>query len=420
MTDDPTACPGESLLILGAGAVGCTSALAFARRGFKVTVIDRTGPGSGASYGNAGGIVPSASPLAQPGLPWQVPGMLVDPTGPLSIHPVELIKSLPWFLRFVMECSASRAEANSKALYALSGSAAPAWKDLIRGTPAETLLRDVGWLKVYSSEDGFKNHAPERDFLQRRGAPVEILSQDEVRQLEPNLAPIFVRGMLQPDGLFAVNPQRLVEAVATEAMAQGAIFLRETVENLTVDPVGRITVNTNKGQHRPDRVMICAGAFSKRFAQALGAAPLLVAERGYHAMFERPEKCTTRPAFWVENSMVLCPMEQGVRLTTQSEFNGLTAEPSYRRLNRLIPKAMEMMPQLNSTVRDRWMGHRPATPDSLPVLGVAPATPRGFFNFGHNHLGLTLSAISAQVAVDLWTQAGLSQDIPINAYRPIR
>ncbi|MDF1747990.1 MAG: FAD-dependent oxidoreductase [Alphaproteobacteria bacterium] len=420
MTDDPTAYPGESLLILGAGAVGSASALTFARRGFKVTVIDRGTPGSGASYGNAGGVVPSASPLAQPGLPWQVPGMLFDPTGPLSIKPTELIKSLPWFLRFVLECSTNRAEANSKALYALAGAAAPAWKDLVQGTAGAALLRDVGWLKVYSSEAGFQNHASERAFLERRDAQMEILSQDELRQLEPNLAPIFVRGMLQPDGLFALNPQRLVESVAAEATAQGATFLQETIEDLTVAEDGRITVRTNIADHKPDRVMICAGAFSKRFARALGAAPLLVAERGYHAMFDRPEKCTTRPAFWVENSMVLCPMEQGMRLTTQSEFAGLTAEPNYARLNRMIPKAKEMMPQLDLTVRDRWMGHRPSTPDSLPVLGVAPNTSRGFFNFGHNHLGLTLSAISARVAADLWTGSGVSDGIPVEAYRPLR
>ncbi len=420
MTDPNFATPGESLLVVGAGAIGCAAALSFARQGFRVTVIDRGGPGSGASHGNAGGIVPSASPLTQPGLPLKVPGMLLDRNGPLTIHPLELIRALPWFLRFLSECTTQRAEANSIALYALSGAAPDAWKALVRGTTGSSLLRDVGWLKVYSSEAAFQHHASERGFLERRNAPFDILTQDELRQLEPNLAPIFLRGMLQPDGLFVLNPRRLVETVAAEAQALGAVFLKETVTDIHIDPDSFPVVKTDLADHRADRVMICAGAFSRKFAKQLGAAPLLEPERGYHAMFDRPERSLSRPAFWVDNSMVLCPMEQGMRLTTQSEFGGLDRGPSFTRLNRLIPKAGEMLPGLDISVRERWMGHRPSTPDSLPVIGPAPLTPRAFFNFGHNHLGLTLAAISAQVAFKIWSGADIAPEVPITAYRAQR
>ncbi len=405
MTDHSPAQPGETLLILGAGLVGSAAAVTFARRGFKVTLMDRDLPGSGASHGNAGGIVPSASPLAQPGLPFDIPKMLFDPLGPLSLKPVQAIKSFPWFLRFLKECSAARAEENSIALYALTRDAAPAWKELVRGTPAESLLRDVGWLKVYSSEDGFRNHAPERDFLTRRGAPLELLSQDELRRMEPNLAKFFVRAMWQPDGLFVRNPRRLCEIMAETARGLGAAVLQEQATDLAVQPDGRVVVTTDRAIHRPDRVMICAGAYSKRFAKQLGAAPMLVAERGYHAMFDVPEKGLERPVFWVENSMVLCPMEHGMRLTTQSEFTDIDAPPDFRRLERLVAEAGRMLPGLDTTIRDRWMGRRPSTPDSLPYLGPAPATPRAYFNFGHNHLGLTLSAVSARRAADAWMDA---------------
>lgn len=420
MTYNPPAQAGESLLILGAGLVGCAAALTFARRGFDVTVIDRGSPGSGASHGNAGGIVPSASPLAQPGLPWQVPKMLFDPMGPLSLRPWEAVKELPWFLQFLRECTAGRAESNSKALYALTGKAAPAWKDLVRGTAGEDLLTDVGWLKVYSSEQGYRDHKPERDFLRRRNAPLEILSQDELRQMEPNLSKSFVKAMWQPDGLFTLNPRKLAENTAESARQLGARFLQETATDLSVQPDGRVALTTDQGVHIPDRLMLCAGAFSRRFAEKLGGAPMLIAERGYHAMFETPERTLNRPAFWVEGSLVLCPMEHGVRLTTQSEFAGLDGAPDYRRIKRLAAKAAEILPGLDTEVKDTWMGHRPSTPDSLPYLGVAPFTERAYFNFGHNHLGLTLSAISAQVALDDWTHGRDYEDINLEAYRAIR
>lgn len=420
MTDHRPAHPGESILILGAGLVGSTAALTFARRGFKVTLLDREGPGSGASHGNAGGIVPSASPLAQPGLPFAVPKMLFDPLGPLTLKPGQAIRNLPWFLQFLRECSAKRAEENSIALYALTRDAAPAWKDLVRGTPAETLLRDVGWLKVYSSEEGFRDHAPERDFLKRRGAPLEILSQDELRQMEPNLAKFFVRAMWQPDGLFVRNPRRLCEIVADTARGLGAEILQQEAIDLSVQADGRVVVTTDQAIHHPDRVMICAGAYSRKFARQLGAAPMLVAERGYHAMFDIPEKGLNRPAFWVENSMVLCPMEHGMRLTTQSEFTDADAPPDYRRLERLVAEAGRMLPGLDTTIRDRWMGRRPSTPDSLPYLGPSPVTDRAYFNFGHNHLGLTLSAISALRAADDWTGGNGTAPFDLSGYRALR
>jgi D-amino-acid dehydrogenase len=414
----PPAHAGETLTILGAGAVGCAAALTFARAGFRVTLIDRGPPGGGASHGNAGGIVPSAEPLAAPGVPWTVPRMLLDPTGPLTIRPAQMLRDLPWFLRFLAECRKNRAEANARALYALSGDAAQAWRDLMRGIAGAELLAETGGMKVASSPGGLKALAHYRHFLDLCEAPYDVLSQPELRQMEPNLGPGFQGGLWQPNGLFARNPRLLTEAVAEAAAAQGARLLTETAEDIDVGSDGRITLITDMGRHTPDRLMLCAGAFSKRFAAKLGAAPRLTAERGYHAMFDIPDRPLTRPVLWMEGSLVICPMQHGTRLTTQSEFGGLYRPPDYTRLDRLTAKAKEMLPGLDITVRERWMGHRPSTPDSLPYLGRAPATPRAYFNFGHNHLGLTLAAVCAETALSDWTEADGARDM--TPYRAIR
>ena len=420
MSSELPARPGESLLIVGAGAVGCAAALTFARNGFRVTVVDPNEPGSGASFGNAGGIVPSAAPLAQPGLPYSVPGMLLDREGPLSIRPAQMVRALPWFLRFLAECGPERTEANSIALYALSRQAPDAWQELVLGTPAQDLVRETGWLKVYSTERSFHENSFERDMLVRRDGPIEILNADELRQLEPNLAPIFWGAIRQPDALTIVNPGRMIRAVAEEATAQGAVFRQEFAQDVDVAEDGRIALSTDQTVHHPDRLMICQGAYSGPLASKLGANAFLEAERGYHAMFETPERNLGRTVFWVDQSMVLCPMEDGVRMTTQSEFAGLNAPPDYRRLERQKKRAGEMLPGLNLNAKSRWMGRRPSTPDSLPYLGRAPATPRAYLNFGHNHLGLTLSAISAKVALADWMCDGLSAGLDMHAYRAQR
>ena len=408
------------VLVLGAGVVGCATALTLARRGYRVTLLDRDGPGSGASHGNAGAVAPLAGPQAMPGLPLKVPGMLLNPTGPLTIRPTQFVKALPWFLRFILESMPIRAEANSIALYALTGRAAPAWKELARGTPGESLLRDVGWLKVFSTDAGFQGFAKDIAFMARRGAPHDILTEDDIRQMEPNLAPIFKHGVFQPDGLCVRNPRRLVEGLAEAARALGAEFLQEDARSLTLDTDGMPVLTTDKGEHRPDRIVLSAGAFSKKFAKTLGANPLLEAERGYHAMFDTPDKSLSRSVYWVENSLVVSPMETGVRMTTQAEFGGLDAPPSYARLERMIPNAKALLPSLNITVRETWMGRRPSTPDSVPYLCQSPDSDRVFFNFGHQHLGLTMAAISARVLADMMDGRPTEVDETVQAYRALR
>jgi len=420
MSAELPARPGESLFIVGAGIIGVASALTFARQGFRVTVIDPNEPGSGASHGNAGGIAPIVAPLSQPDVPFKVPGMLFDPDGPFSIRPGQFLKAMPWFLRFLAECGPGRTEANSIALYELTRHAPTAWREFARGTAAQDLLRETGWLKIYSTKKSFDHSAFDRELLDRRGAAYEVLSPDELRQLEPNLAPNFHAGMLYTDGMSVPNPRRMVETLAQEAQSLGTVFLREAVNDLSVGEDGYVALETSAAIHKPDCVMICAGAYSGPLATKLGAGVMLEAERGYHAMFETPEKVITRPIMWVDQSMVLAPMETGVRLSTQSEFGGLDGEPRYDRLERLSRNALEMLPNLVPEAKEQWMGRRPATPDSLPYLGVAPATPRAYLNFGHNHLGLTLSAISARVALEDWTRSATSVAADMVPYRATR
>lgn len=418
MTDPSHARPGETLLIIGAGVVGCAAAVTFARAGFSVTVIDRGAPGSGCSHGNAGAIVPQAAPLARPGVLKDVPRLLLDRQGSLSIRPRRLLEAFPWYLRFLQECLPGAVERNSRALHALSGRAVPAWKDLLRGTDAADLMRDVGWLKVFDTDDGFASHGVERAYMSARGAPFDVLNEDELRQLEPNLARRFKHAVLQPDASFMINPRRLVESLADMAQGLGVTFRQADVIEVKMGPDERPMVSTSVGRLDADRLMICAGAFSKPMAKRFGAAPRLESERGYHAMFETPVRSLGRPTVWMEAGIVLSPMETGLRLATQAEFAGLAPPPDYTRLNRMAPRAADMLPGLETDALERWMGHRPSTPDSLPYLGRAPGSHRVFFNFGHNHLGLTLGAVSARQALTDWT--GALSEIDTAPYRAAR
>jgi D-amino-acid dehydrogenase len=177
---------------------------------------------------------------------------------------------------------------------------------------------------------------------------------------------------------------------------------------------GGIELDCERGFLRYDAGVIAAGAWSKQLAGQLGDHVLLDTERGYHLNIDSPTEMR-RPVVFPEKGFVLAPMQDGVRLTSGVELAGLDAPPDFSRIRRLLPHAQQMLPGLSDKVTRQWMGYRPSTPDSLPVIGASPHTPHVFYAFGHQHLGLTLSAITGRLVAAL--VGGPAPEIDLSPYR---
>ncbi|MBT4043598.1 MAG: FAD-binding oxidoreductase, partial [Rhodospirillaceae bacterium] len=95
------------------------------------------------------------------------------------------------------------------------------------------------------------------------------------------------------------------------------------------------------------------------------------------------------------------PMSDGLRLAGTVEFGGLTAPPNYARADAILTKAKRLFPGLKDSGAERWMGHRPSMPDSLPVISRSSRFSRVFYAFGHGHLGLSLGAVTGRLIADL-------------------
>ena len=91
----------RDVIVVGAGVVGLSCAIAARMRGLSITVIDREGPAAGASAGNAGAFAfTDIFPLASPGILKKAPKWLLDPLGPLTIPPAYALGIAPWLWRF--------------------------------------------------------------------------------------------------------------------------------------------------------------------------------------------------------------------------------------------------------------------------------------------------------------------------------
>jgi len=408
-----------TVIVVGAGIVGASSALALQRDGHKVILIDREAPCAGASFGNAGAIVnASCAPTAMPGIVIDALRMLGQPLAPLSIRPAYLPRLLPWMLRFALESRRSKVVENARNLHALTRHSIKGWRELTRATELEKHLYDGGWLTVYESESSFAKSAYERELEDANNAPYEILSDTDIRDLEPNLAPIFQYGIFNRDSLRITNPQRLVQGMVDLLIARGGSYKRFNVQAMDLQGPQILLKNASSSMSC-DKVVIAAGAWSKPLARQAGDRLPLETERGYHLMLPvESSRLLSRPVLNAESNCVLVPMESGLRLTGQDELASVEAPPDYRRIRRLLPAAKRMLPAIDPTEQSVWMGCRPSLPDSLPVIGLAKHNSNVVYAFGHQHLGMTMGPATGLIVADLI--AGRDPGIDLTPYRPGR
>lgn len=400
--------------VVGAGIVGVCCALHLQYVGHETTLIDPRAPGTATSFGNAGGIVSgSVVPNSTPALLRDIPRILIDRDSPVRLRWSYLPKIAPWLLRFLREGSDTRVRQIARALQPLVSRAYDAHREMIALSGADGIVRTVGWLKVYETEAGFAGTAYDREIMTANDVRFDVLNADEIHQLEPALARRFVKGLLQPDSAFVSSPYRLTLAYVVHFTRLGGTIVSDRVRG--VRPTDRgVELDCERGFLPFDCVVIAAGAWSKQLARQLGDHVLLDTERGYHLNIDTPTDLR-RPVVFPEKGFVLAPMQDGLRLTSGVELAGLDAPPDFSPIRRLLPYAQQMLPGLSDKVTRQWMGYRPSTPDSLPVIGASPRAPRVYYAFGHQHLGLTLSAITGRLITALI--GGLAPEVDLTPYR---
>ena len=388
--------------VVGAGTVGVCCAFALLRDGHRVTLIDRDEPGRGCSFGNGGIIQIGASvPVATPGVLRQVPRMLLDPNGPLVIRWPHLPRLAPYLVRFIAAARPERVERISIAIAALLDRAIDAFRDLLGAAGVLDAITDTGELYVYQSEAAYRGARAAHDMRRRRGVWVEDLTAGEVRQLVPAIAPSVRRGVFLPDCMTTANPFHLTTRLVDAFRRDGGVVLRETLRDIEIGPDRRLTLLTDAGRREVDGLVFATGAWSRQWAAKLGARIPMDSERGYHVMLSDPGVDLRVPVLSGDHRFGITPMADGLRLAGTAELASLDAPPDYRQAEMMIPLARTLLPDLRVEARDNWMGHRPSTPDSLPVIGRAPQFPEAFFAFGHGHLGLTLGPITGKLIADL-------------------
>ncbi|TPQ48304.1 amino acid oxidase [Prosthecomicrobium hirschii] len=384
--------------IVGGGAVGFACAHALADEGHVVEVVDRGVPEAAASTGNAGwmahmDILPLASPKA-----WaNMPRWMLDPLGPLSISPSYFPRLVPWLVRFTLASRPSRIAHGAAAIHALNALAMPAWNRCAARSGVGGLFRNRGILSVWNRTSDFEAAAGLHARQSALGIAVERLDAAAVRRLEPAFGPEIVGGAFYETGLHVSDPRAVVDTLRAEARARGITITVGDVTRLRSKPEA-VAVELSSGSVlTADRVVIAAGAWSKRLAADVGDRVPLDTERGYNITVAPGTLGLSRPVMYEGLGFVTTPLDIGDRIGGSVEFAGLDAAPNWRRVDAMLGRLKRALPHAKVEYGVRWMGFRPSIPDSLPVIGRASGDARVVHAFGHGHYGLTQAAATAEI-----------------------
>lgn len=411
--------PAHDVIVIGAGVVGLSAAIAAQGRGLSVTVIDREGPAAGASAGNAGAFAfTDILPLASPGILWKAPKWLIDPLGPLSVPPAYALKIAPWMFRFWRACAASKVEHSTAAQTALMDLSKAELEPFLRKTDTIAMLRKEGNLQVYESEAEFESSLAGWKARERHGIEFRHLNAEQMAEIQPGIAPRFTCGTFTPGWYSIADPKLYTLALADHFRTIGGRIECLDVASLRPLEDGVEVVSHDGRTRKASKVVLAAGAFSHRIARSLGEKIPLETERGYNTTLPSGAFDLRTQVTFGGHGFVVTRLSSGIRVGGAVELGGLELPANFARSEALLTKAKAFLPGLRTEGGKQWMGFRPSLPDSLPAIGQAQHTARVVYAFGHGHLGLTQSAGTARIVADLLT--GQKPAIDTGAFSPQR
>jgi glycine/D-amino acid oxidase-like deaminating enzyme len=395
--------------IIGAGIQGVCNALFLQKKGFQVTLFDRDEPGNAASYGNAGHFSPYASvPLNRTDILTDIPSMLLSSRGPLALKWNYIFKMIPWFSKFLINCSNKNMKHTAKYMHQILDLSLPAYDELFDEIQLDNLVESKGIMYVWTNEN-LKSRELEIKMREELGVKQKLLSPKEIHDLEPNLKPFYDGGVFYDYARHTKNPKKILIKLFDLFLKKGGKFLKLDIKDLEFD--GKTPVIKSDTQRFIfDKIVIACGAFSKKLTDKLFENIPLDTERGYHVHFKGFDHLISRPVVYANRGFGMTPMEQGLRVVGTVEFGGLNNPLTKSRVKNLILNAKDMVDGLPDH-EDEWLGFRPTLPDFLPIIGPSKHYENVFYSFGHHHLGWTLGAISGKIITKMIAEENSNLDL---------
>ena len=408
------------MIVLGAGIVGVSVAVHLRRRGLDVILVDRQGPGEGASFGNSGLIQrEKVFPIGFPRAVAQLGRIARNRSTDAVYHPQALPGLAGPLLRYWWHSEPERYRRAAHGHSQLIVTCLDEHMGLARDAGVTDLLRPTGYHRLYGDPKAFAAGLAEAEVARRDyGVNFVVLNADELAAAEPDVMPGKIGAIHWTDTYSVSDPHGLTSAYARLFVGAGGTMAIGDAATLERAASGW-RLQAADGPVEASEVVVALGPASGKVTKPLGYTPPLFGMRGYHMHYKlRGNAVLHRPLLDDDHGFLLTPMRQGVRLTTGAEFARPDAPATPVQLERVEPVARTVFPLAERVDAAPWMGVRPATPDMLPIIGKVPGQEGAWCAFGHSYQGLTLGPTTGRLLADLMT--GAAPFLDPEPYRPDR
>lgn len=413
----------HTVCVIGGGLIGLFCALALQDHGKKVILIEngQIGGRQGASFGNGCWINPgSIMPISLPGLWKQVPGFLLNPDGPFTIRWKHLTSLSGWLLRFVWAGrSWEQIEKQIVKRLPLLENAIRHYQIRAKQAGVEHLIRPSGLMYIYRNREELDNDAYSWALRTKYGIKTRFVEAAELRTIEPALSSDYQYGMILEEAATLTDPSAFCAALGQLFIARGGECVQGQAEDFKIRDKKLQAITVNNREIPCAQAVIAAGIWSKTLAEKLGDHISMVSERGYHITISDPDLHLNHSLMPADGKMAVVMTSTGLRLAGQVELASIEAPPRWQRAKIQLKYALRLFPQLKTKIdgaqHDVWMGHRPSTPDGLPVIDRSKASPDIVYAFGHSHTGVTMAPATAILVARLLNNDS-SADMRIRDY----
>jgi len=407
----------SKIAVVGAGIIGVCIAHFLKKNGHDVILYDQNEPGSQTSFGNAGLFANHECVTANSPQLWKnLPSMIFSENDSLTIDWFYIVTHLPWVIKFLRNCTNKRVQHIAHSLSSFSSHAELSYEEIFNEVDVSEYIVNKEPIFLYESKKLFEKARYSFDLRKKYNVKFDILSKEKILELEPSLEPIFYNGVIYRGESFTRSPIKITKKIFDNFINNGGQFILSEVNSIYKNN-DLLFLESNGEKYQIDKVVVAAGVWSNRLANTIGDDFPLDTERGYHVVFQNNHNLISRSVGWAKTGFYMTPMEDGIRAAGTVEIAGIKKTMNNNRLKMIENTARKIIPQLGK-VESKWMGFRPTLPDSLPVIGESKKCKNVYYAFGHQHLGLSLAAVTGKTIHSLIDSTNSNINIlPFSPYR---
>ncbi len=401
----------SDVLVVGGGIIGVCVAHFLAESGAQVTLLEKDEVCSGASYGNAGLIVPSHGvPLAAPGVVAKGLRWLLNPESPLYIRPRLDFALLAWLWRFWRSCTETHVRQSLPLLTGLQQESLRLFEQLV----AEGItcgFQRKGTMTVFKTDRAFEEGQHEAQLLREHGVSTEVLTGEEARKKEPLLREDVIGAVFFPDDAH-LDPAAFTLSLAERLHQRGVkILARTMVTGWEVQGRRVVAAKTPQGAYQAEVFVLAAGAWSPLLTRELGISLPVQPAKGYSITLHNPSRLPSLPLMLSEARIAVTPLNGRLRLGGTLELAGLDLSINQRRVNAIRRGTAEYLHPVSGEREEVWRGLRPCSPDGLPIIGRPAHLDNFFLATGHGILGVSLAPITGKLVAQMVKGEKIERDL---------